>query len=331
MTKIRWGILSTGHIAGQFAASLAHIPGAELVAVGSRHAESAQAFGEKYQIPHRHASYEALAQDKDVDVIYVATPHNLHYANARLCLEAGKGALVEKAFTLNAGQAASLIALAREKRLFLMEAMWDRFLPHMVKVRELVSQGILGDLRLVTANLGFRAEDNPQSRLLSPSLAGGALLDVGCYVVSFASMLLGQPDRVAGVSRLGRTGVDEDTSILLGYPQGRSAALTCAVRTNSPQDGYVIGVDGWVHLHPPFGWSGRLTLHRAGQPDQDINAPIQGSGYAYEAREVSRCLDLGLLESPVMPLDESLGVMRTLDALRQQAGLHYPEEVENEN
>ncbi|SRR5450759_3370 len=326
MEKIRWGILSTGKIASEFAQGLAHAPGAELVAVGSRGVETAQAFGARFNVPHRHATYEALVNDPDVDVIYVATPHNLHYANAKLCLEAGKAALVEKAFTLNAPQAAGLIGLARQKGLFLMEAMWDRFLPHMVKVRELVKQGAIGEVRMVKADLGFRADFIPEGRLLSPHLAGGALLDVGCYVVSFASMLLGTPNQVTGLSHLGQTGVDEQSAILLGYSQGRLAVLSCAVRTLTPQDGYVLGTDGWIRLHAPFGWSGRLSLKSGSSKEQVIRCPIKGSGYAYEAIEVMRCMRQGSLESQVMPLDESLAVMQTLDQLRQQAGLRYPEE-----
>ena len=206
LRKTRWGILSTGGIAHKFARSALNIPGASLVAVGSRTQEAADTFGEEFHIPHRHASYEALASDPEVDIIYIATPHNFHYANARLCLEAGKPALVEKAFTLNAPQAADLIALSRQKRLFLMEAMWSRFLPCMVKVRQLVQSGVIGELRMVKADLCFRAEYRPEWRLLNPNLAGGALLDVGCYVVSFASMLLGNPTQVSGMSFIGQTG-----------------------------------------------------------------------------------------------------------------------------
>ncbi len=324
MEKIRWGILSTGHIAHEFASKVLKSPGAELVAVGSRTLEAAETFGAHFRVPHRHASYEALAQDPDVDAIYVATPHNSHYANARLCLEAGKGALVEKAFTLNAEQAVDLIALARQKNLFLMEAMWTRFLPCMAKVRELVQGGAIGDLRMIKADLGFRADDKPEGRLLNPNLAGGALLDVGCYVVSFASMLLGTPDQVSGLSAIGKTGVDEQSAILLGYPEGRLAVLTCAVRTASPRDGVILGTEGWITLQPPFGWTRHLTLKTAAGKEQSFR--FKNDGFEYEIAEAVRCMRAGLIESPLMPLDESLAVMHTLDTLRQQAGLRYPEE-----
>jgi predicted dehydrogenase len=324
MKKIRWGILSTGGIAHEFARKALITPGAELVAVGSRTAEAAETFGAEFQIPHRHGSYEALAADPDVDIIYVATPHNLHYANARLCLEAGKSALVEKAFTLNAVQAAELTALARQKHLFLMEAMWARFLPAMAKVRELVRSGAIGDLRLVKADLGFRAEYRPEWRLLNRNLAGGALLDVGCYVVSFASMLLGSPTQVSGISHIGETGVDEQSSILLGYPEGRQAVLTCAVRTDSSRDGWVLGTEGSLYLRPLFAWTNHITLKPAKGKERHFH--FRNIGFQHEIAESMRCLRAGLLESPLMPLDESVVIMRTLDTLRQQAGLRYPEE-----
>jgi predicted dehydrogenase len=324
MEKIRWGILSTGGIAHEFARKVLKTPGAELVAVGSRTLEAAETFGAQFRIPHRHGSYAALAQDPEVDAIYVATPHNSHYANAKLCLEAGKSALVEKAFTLNARQAADLIALARQKKLFLMEAMWTRFLPCMAKVRELVQGGAIGDLRMVKADLGFRAEYKPELRLLNPNLAGGALLDVGCYVVSFASMLLGEPVQVSGISAIGKTGVDEQSAILLGYPEGRMAVLNCAVRTASPRDGIILGTEGWIALRPTFGWTRRLTLKTADGKEQYFR--FKNDGFEHEIAEAMRCMRAGLIESPLMPLDESLAVMRTLDSLRQQAGLRYPEE-----
>lgn len=332
MEKIRWGILSTGHIAHQFTEGLATQADAEIVAVGSRSAESAQAFASKFGIPHAHASYEALARDPQVDVIYIATPHNYHYANAMLCLNEGKPILVEKAFTLNAPQAAKLIALARQKNLFLMEAMWNRFLPSMIKLRELLKQGAVGEVRMVTADLGFRAEYNPEGRMLNPHLAGGAFLDVGCYVVSFASMLLGEPNRVTGLSHLGDTGVDEQSAIVLGYPEGRLAVLTCSVRTATPRNGYVFGTEGWIHLPGTFAWTEKLELKPAGGKEKVFRAPIKGSagkgsGLAYEAREVMACLREGRVESLTMPLDESLTIMRTLDELRRQAGLRFPEEV----
>jgi len=326
MDKIAWGILSTGRIAGKFAEALAFVPDAEIAAVGSRSAEAAQAFGEKYHIPHRHASYAALASDPAVDAIYVATPHNFHYENARLCLENGKAVLCEKPFTLNAPEAEELIAFSRQKKLFLMEAMWTRYLPAAVKLRQLVDKGAIGEVRMVTADLSFRADFDPLSRLFNPELAGGALLDVGCYVVSFASMLLGKPNHVTGLSQLGRTGVDEQSAIMLGYENGGVAQLLTGLRAVSPREATVVGSQGWIRVHAPFHVPQRMTIQH-GLDTQVLDLPYQGNGYNYEAVEVGACLRAGQLESKIMPLDESLEIMRTLDTLRQQVGLRYPMEL----
>ena len=326
MTKIRWGILSTGAIARKFADGLAFLPDAELTAVGSRTAEAAQAFGGKYGVPHQHASYAALASDPDVDVIYVATPHNFHYENSRLCLEHGKAVLCEKPFTLNAPEAEALIAYARQKKVFLMEAMWTRYLPAVVRLRQMVSQGAVGEVRMVTVDLGFRAEINPQGRLFNMDLAGGALLDVGCYVVSFASMLMGTPNKVMGIADMGVTGVDEQSGILLGYPGGKMALLLTALRVNSPREATILGTEGWIRVNTPFHVAHQLTYKHGWDKEEVIAAPFQGNGYNYEAAEVMDCLRAGMLESAVMPLDESLQIMRTLDAVRQQVGLRYPME-----
>jgi predicted dehydrogenase len=324
--KIRWGILGTGHIAHKFAAGLSYLPDAELVAVGSRTAAAAEAFGSQHNVPHRHASYEELAGDPDVEVIYVATPHHLHAENSLLCMQHGKAVLCEKPFTLNAAQAKTLVDAARQKKLFLMEGMWSRCLPSWVKLRQLVAEGAVGEVRMVKADLCFRAEFNPRHRLFDPELAGGALLDVGCYVVSFAGMLLGTPLQAAALAHLGQTGVDEQTGILLGYAGGALAVLSTAVRTSTPQDAFVFGTTGWIRVHAPFATSQRLTVQHAGGSEEVIECPFQGNGFNYEAAEVMACLRGGLLESAVMPLDESIEIMRTLDWLRLQIGLRYPME-----
>ncbi|MBZ0289460.1 MAG: Gfo/Idh/MocA family oxidoreductase, partial [Anaerolineae bacterium] len=204
--KVRWGIIATGRIAGLFAQGLSVIPDAELVAVGSRTQEAADAFADQYNIPRRHASYEALAEDDAVDAIYVATPHPFHKDNTLLGLKNGKAVLTEKPFAINAAQAGEMINYAREKRVFLMEAMWSRFIPAMVRARQLVQQGAIGEPRMITVDFGFRAGWNPQSRVLNPELAGGALLDVGVYCISLASSIFGsQPAHIASMGHLGET------------------------------------------------------------------------------------------------------------------------------
>ncbi|MHC4480972.1 MAG: Gfo/Idh/MocA family protein [Planctomycetota bacterium] len=324
--KIRWGILATGHIAEKFAEGLSVLPDAELVAVGSRSQQTADAFAERWNVPHRHASYADLAADPDVDVVYVATPHVFHRDNSILCLEAGKAVLCEKPLTVNAHEAAEVIGCARREGLFLMEAMWARFLPAMVRVRELLAEGAVGEVRMVKADFCFRSGWNPEGRLLNPELGGGALLDVGVYTVALASMVLGgDPTRTATLAHLGATGVDEQSAMILGYEGGRLAVLTCAVRTGTPQEAVIAGTEGMIRIHHPFWKSTQLTLTR-GDEDETVELPYEGNGYNCEAAEAMRCLREGRPESDVMPLDESLGIMRTMDRLRAEWGLTYPSE-----
>jgi len=325
-SMIRWGILGTGRIAKTFAQGLAVLPDAELVAVGSRSQSAADAFGDEFRVPHRHASYVALADDPDVDVVYVATPHSLHRENSRLCLQAGKAVLCEKPFAINAAQAEEVIALARKKRLFLMEAMWTRFLPVLVRVRELLAEGAIGEVRLLNADFGFSATFDPRGRLFDPHLGGGALLDVGVYLVSLASMVFGPPVRIASMAHLGRTGVDEQAAAILGYERGQLAVLTTAVRTSTPQEAILMGTGGQMRIHSQWWHPTTLTLALEGREEEVIYLPFEGNGYHYEAAEVMDCLRSGRLESDVMPLDETLAIMETMDQMRAQWGLRYPME-----
>ena len=322
----RWGIIGLGSIARKFAEGLKSVPGAELAAVGSRSQEKADKFGDEFGAARRHGSYEALAADPDVDAVYVASPHSKHKEDALLCLGAGKAVLCEKPFTINAAEAAEVIRAARERNVFLMEAMWTRFTPVMGKVRDLVKEGAIGEVRMVQADFGFRAGFNPQSRLFNPDLGGGALLDVGVYCLSFASMLLGTPEQITGVAHLGETQVDESAAMLLRYPQGEIAVLAAAVRLNTPHAATVLGTAGKIRVHPPFWIPKTLTLSRDGKDDETIELPYAGNGYNYEAQEVQRCVGQGLTESPTLPLGETLAIMQTMDTLRAQWGVKYPME-----
>ena len=324
---IRWGIVGTGNIAKQFARGLAVIPDAELVAVGSRTQASADAFGEMFHVPRPHASYEDLAQDPEVDAVYIATPHALHRANSLLCLQEGKAVLCEKPFTINAREAQEVINLARAQKLFLMEAMWTRFLPLIGKVRELLAENVIGEVRMLTAEFGFRTQFNPEGRLFNPELGGGALLDVGIYPVSLALMIFGgPPDRITSLAHLGQTGVDEQSAILFGYPQGQLAIQSTAIRTNTPQEALIMGTRGYIRLHTPWWAPTKLTLSIAGQDDELIELPFTGNGYNYEATAVMDGLRTGSLEREIMPLDETLSIMQTLDKIRDEWGLKYPME-----
>ncbi len=324
--KIRWGILGTGNIAHQFGRGLTVVEDAELVAVGSRTQESADKFGDEFGVPRRHASYEALANDAGVDAIYISTPHPFHKANSILCLNAGKAVLCEKPFTINTREAEDVIAVAREKQLFLMEAMWTRFTPTMVKIRELVGQGAIGDVRMINADFGFRTGWNPAGRGLAPELGGGGLLDVGIYPISLASMLLGKPAEIVSTAHIGETGVDEQSAVLFKYAGGQIAISTSAVRTTTPWEAWIMGTEGMIHIPRAWWMPQGFTLKANGKPDEWFDLPFTGNGYNYEAIEVGRCLRAGELESPVMSLAESVSIMQMMDAVRAQWGLVYPTE-----
>ncbi|XVQ14508.1 Gfo/Idh/MocA family protein [Spirillospora sp. CA-255316] len=332
--SIRWGVAGTGAIANGFADALSRLPDAELVAVGSRSRQKAEAFGEKFGVPaaRRYASYERLAADDGVDLVYVATPQSHHHQHTLLFLNAGRGVLCEKPFALDARQAAEMAATARERGRFLMEAMWSRFLPAYVKLRQLVAAGAIGTVACVEGDLGFPFPMIPAHRLFDPALGGGALLDFGVYPVSLASMLLGEPDRVAASARLGETGVDEHIAVLTGYADGAVAVAKAAIRAELACTARVTGTDGSIELpalmHCPDalvvrgpGTTERLSLPAASDGEDDETA---GGGLHHQVRHVHDRLRAGHLDSDIMPLDESVAVMRTLDTARHQIGLHYP-------
>jgi predicted dehydrogenase len=326
--KIGWGIIGTGKIAKAFATGLSVLPKAELVAVGSRTAESANQFGTQFGIPYCHASYEALVNDPNVEVVYVATPHAFHKENAILGLEAGKAVLCEKPFTINAREAEAVIHLAREKKLFLMEAMWTRYIPLVVKFRELLSNGVIGDLQMFEVGMAFVAPREDSSfYFFNPHLGGGILLDGGAYAISLASMVFGGPPaRIASMAHLGETGVDEQSAVIFGYDQGQLAVLYMSFNTRIPPAARIMGSTGLITIHPPIFNPTRLTISKPDQEDEVIEIPFEGNGFNYEASEVMRCLREGKLESETMPLDETLSIMHSLDQIRAQWGLKYPME-----
>lgn len=327
MRRIRWGIIGTGNIAHKFATGLAACEDAELVAVGSRKQKTADAFGDDFTIPRRHASYEALANDGGVDVVYVSTPHSFHRDNTILCLNAGRAVLCEKPFAINAHQAADMIAVARQKKLFLMDAMWSRFQPAEVKMRELIAEGAIGDVRMIHSDFGFRTGGvDPKARLFNPDLGGGALLDVGVYNVALASQLFGPPTQVKALAHLGETGVDEQAAVILAHDAGRLAVSSTAIRTTTMHEACIIGTEGWIRIDPPWWRTNGLALEVHGTDARHIDTPMTANGYNYEAEEVMRCIRDGKLKSDVMPLDETVSIMKTLDEIRAQWGLKYPME-----
>lgn len=320
---VRWGVLATGAIAEIFVSDLRLLPDARVVAVGSRTAAAAQAFAERHGIPKAYGSWNALASDPEVDVVYVATPHCAHHAAARLCLEAGKPVLVEKPLTLDHPTASELVELARANDLFLMEAMWTRCFPAIHRVRSLLAEGTLGEITAVHADFGLAGPFEPSHRLRSRDLGGGALLDLGIYPVTIAHLALGEPASITAMARLSPEGIDENTAMILGYPSGALALLSCSIIGDSPRRAAITGTRGRIELPRGFFHPSGFTLVLGDRAPEHVSTPAEGYGYYHEAAEVHRCLRAGLKESPLVPLGATLAVMSILDEVRAQIGVRY--------
>ncbi|WP_128428027.1 Gfo/Idh/MocA family protein [Streptomyces cyaneus] len=332
--SVRWGILATGGIAAAFTADLVDLPEAEVVAVASRSQDSADAFAERFGIPRAYGDWNAFADDGDIDVVYVATPHSAHRAAAGLCLEAGHNVLCEKAFTLNARQAGELVALAKARGSFLMEAMWMYCNPLIRRLKALVDDGAIGEVRHVQADFGLAGPFPPAHRLRDPAQGGGALLDLGVYPVSFAQLLLGEPSDVAARATLSAEGVDLQTGALLSWDNGALASLHCSIVGGTATAASVTGSQGRIDVPYGFFFPDRFVLHRDGRDPEEFTAdPADGprNSLRHEAAEVMRALRAGETESPLVPLDGTLAVMRTLDAVRDRIGVRYPGEAPEED
>ncbi|MDH6519495.1 putative dehydrogenase [Streptomyces sp. SAI-208] len=328
--SVRWGILATGGIAAAFTADLVDLPDAEVVAVASRSEASAKAFAERFGIERAYGDWGALAEDADIDVVYVATPHAAHRAAAGLCLAAGRNVLCEKAFTLNAREAEELVGLAREHGRFLMEAMWMYCNPLVRRLKALVDDGAIGEVRTVQADFGLAGPFPPAHRLRDPAQGGGALLDLGVYPVSFAHLLLGEPSGVTAKAVLSEEGVDLQTGALLSWDSGALASLHCSLTGGTATIASVTGSLGRIDIPNGFFHPDRFVLHRDGRdPEEFVADPADGprNSLKHEAREVMRALRAGEKESALVPLEGTLAVMRTLDAIRDRVGVRYPGET----
>ena len=319
---VRWGIVGTGKIARAMAAALLHTPGALLAAVASRSTQSARAFADEYGAPVAFDSYQALADAPGIDVVYIATPHPMHFENAMLLLQGGKAVLCEKAFTMNRRQAEQIIALAREKKLFVMEAMWTRFMPALAEVRRVIASGELGEVRHLTADFGFTAPTDPGHRVNDPALGGGALLDLGIYPVSIAAVLLGPVQSVVAQAEMSEAGVDVQTAFSMRHAGGGLSVCSCSFKVRSPCELTVSGELGFVRMNTQFHRATSVTVSTA-QGSRTIQTPYLGNGYVHEVMEVQRCLQAGLIESPGMTHDETIALMGVLDDIRGQIGLKY--------
>jgi len=331
MKTIRWGILGAGRIARKFAADLKLVEDAELMAIGSRTKQSADEFSKTFPVKHIHDSYEALVQNPEVDVIYIATPHNLHYENTLLCLQHGKAVLCEKPFAMNTRQAIEMINLAKEKKVFLMEALWTKFHPHYIKMQEMIGQGMVGEIKSVLVNFGFIPTEPVPARLFDPELGGGTLMDIGIYNVFIAMSILGKPDQIDAVMTPTTTGVDEQCAVLFHYKNGALAQLFSTFSSNLATEADICGTKGRIRLTSRFFEpSATIEFYKERVDSREI-IPVKkesGSGYQYEARHVNDCLRKGLTESPIISFADTLLLMETLDKIRKVAGIHYPSDDE---
>lgn len=326
MGTLRWGILGTGWIAhAQTSDLLAN--GFTVTAVGSRTADAARAFADEFGIRTAWGSYEDLVADDDVDVVYVSTPHPLHAPNATLALNAGKHVLIEKPFALNAGEARRLTSLAEGRGLVALEAMWTRFLPHMVRIRELLAAGVIGEVRTLLADHNQKLSTDPLSRILNPVLGGGALLDLGIYPVSLAHDLVGTPLSVLAHAAMTTTGVDRQTAIVLGFDGGRQAVLHAALDTRGPNRATILGTAGSIEIDAVWYTPTTFTvLDAAGALIDTFDEPVNGRGMHFQAVELERLVAEGRTGGSIMAPEETVRVMETLDEVRRQIGLTYPQE-----
>jgi predicted dehydrogenase len=321
-----WGILGAGYIAGAFTSDLL-ANGFSVTAVGARTQASADAFAAEHGIATAHEGYEALVADPAVDIVYIATPHPFHAEQAALALNAGKHVLVEKAFTLNAVEAQGVVDLAESLGLVALEAMWTRWLPHMVRLREVIAEGTIGEVRTIIADHNQKLPSDPSHRLNDPRLGGGALLDLGVYPISFATDILGLPETVSAVSSPTATGVDRQTSIILGYAGGQQALLQTALDTAGPNTAVVIGTEGWIEIAAVWYAPTTFVVHNdANEAVEGFEADVANRGMQYQAWEMERLVRAGLTGGTVLSPAETVGIMQIMDNVREIIGLRYPGE-----
>ena len=322
-----WGIIGPGKIAHKFAQDLEQVKGATIYAIAGRNQERAQRFADVYQAPHAFDDVSQLLALPDLDVVYIATPHTQHHQYTIQCLEAGKAVLCEKPWAINSREAEDVAALAREKQVFLMEAVWTRFLPTTQKILLLIAEGTIGTVESIQADFGFRVlEPDPESRLFNPALGGGSLLDIGLYPVFLAQLLLGTPEQIHAHARLSETGVDTEMNILLDYGPGQVANLHSTFGAHTKTEAFIHGSKGSIHWHTRWHEPTHFSVLLPEQGPENYFFDYQTHGYSYEAERVQECLAQGLLECPELPLDFSLKMTKLLDDIRQKAGVQYPQD-----
>ncbi|MGP3536341.1 Gfo/Idh/MocA family protein [Microbacterium sp. RD1] len=326
MSELRWGILATGGIAHAFTSDL-QTAGLTVSAVGSRSPERAESFARPYGIPRAYGSYEELVADPEVDIVYVATPHPMHADDALLALEAGKHVLVEKAFTLNSSEAARVRERAAERGLVAMEAMWTRYLPHMRRIHEILAAGTLGEIRVVTADHTQRLPRDRAHRINALELGGGALLDLGVYPISFVWDILGAPTRVSASARLGETGADTEVATIFTHDGGALSTTISSSRGAGPNTAAIVGSEARIEIDAIWYTPTDFRVTAAdGTVLEAYHSDVAGRGMQFQALYAEQLVREGRLAGDILPIDETVAIMATLDEVRAQIGLRYPGE-----
>jgi scyllo-inositol 2-dehydrogenase (NADP+) len=322
--KIKWGFLGTGWIANKLAEALKTVENTELIAVGSRNISTAKKFAKEFNIPKAYGSYLELVQDPEVDVVYIATPHNLHYENTILALEHNKHVLCEKPFAINGKEVRQMIQKAKEKNLFLMEAFWSRFLPNIIKTKELIESGELGSVKLLTAFFSIKSEQGPEQRHFNKELGGGSLLDIGIYNVFLSLFLLGKPKSFYAAAGMSKTEVDNSCSITFKYENETMAVMYSSLIAETPVIAEIHCEKGKIFLPHLWFCPGYIKIIYNDSKEVKIPFDFKSNGYNYEADEVVKCLRAGKTESNKMSLSKSLELIDMLDSIRKECGIVYP-------
>ena len=323
--NIRWSILAPGGIANKFAHDLKLINGITLRAVGSRSYERASSFAKQYGFEKAYGSYEELVKDPETDVIYIASPHTHHFEHTMLCLEHDKHVICEKPFAMSKKQAIQMIELARKRNLFLMEGLWTRFLPSFVKCKKMAEEGIIGDLKVILASFGFRVKYDEQHRAFNMKLGGGTVLDIGIYNLFLAYCIFGKPDKIQAIAQKSPTGSDLSCSVQLNYLSGKMVSLFSSFDVLATNTAEIIGEKGTLRLNKLWIVPTSITLVNEQGKEKLIKVSSRGNGFYYIANEVIRCLNEGLLESPLWSLQDTINLSEIMDEILSQLHISYPE------
>jgi predicted dehydrogenase len=329
MQSFNWGVIGPGNIANTFAKAIASSKKGEILAVASRSQERAADFASTYQIEKIYSNYERMLDDPEIDIIYIATPHNFHYQQAKMCLEAGKHVLVEKPCTVNAEQMQNLVELAQSKNLLLQEALWSRFMPCLSQLRQMLNDGIIGDIQYIQSEIGFAFQNREKSRLLKAELAGGSLLDLGIYSITVSQFFLQEhPHKVDAIGQLTDQQVDGHVLANMSYPSGRYAQFTCSMLSQTSNTMRIVGTEGYVNLPACFWDTDSALIYRDDKLVQSIEIPHPVNGFEYQIEESMRCIEQNMRCSEVMSHRDSIGVLGVMDDIRKQIGVHFPDAIE---